>query len=121
MRLAAIIFVLGTVAGVVPPDHRLIAQEGTRKKSAPKSKDNHQALTGCVDEQDGRYVLLDDRMLNLAELEAVGASNEDFFAKHVGHKVTVKGTKASEADARFKVTSIEDISSACTPAQPSPQ
>jgi hypothetical protein len=41
-------------------------------------------LTGCVDEQDGHYVLLDQRTLNpIADLDPNGVSTEDLFAKHV--------------------------------------
>jgi hypothetical protein len=123
MKAAITMFaILSSAALVELPGQRLSAQDGAHKNSAPKSKSSQQSLTGCVDEQDGNYVLLDDKMLNrLADLEAVGASNEAFFAKHLGHKVTVKGTKSSESDARFKVTSIEDLSAVCAPAQPNTQ
>jgi hypothetical protein len=123
MKIAVMVFgILSSAALAAPPDQRVIAQDGTQKNSAPKSKSSQQSITGCVDEQDGNYVLLDDRMLNrLADLEAVGATNEAFFAKYLGHKVTVKGTKSSETGARFKVTGIEDISAVCAPAQPNPQ
>ena len=43
----------------------------------------------------GKYVLVDDRMsdYDLADLETDGfPTEEDFFAKHMGHKVTVRGT-----------------------------
>lgn len=118
---AVILATIVSVALAAPPDERLGPQDGAQKKSAPK-KSTQQSLTGCVDEQDGNYLLLDDHMLNkLADLEAVGAGNEAFFAKHLGHKVTVKGSKSSEPDAKFKVTSIEDISAVCAPAQSNPQ
>jgi hypothetical protein len=103
-----------------PFNDQVGAAEGSKKKAAPKSQNSRQAqqsLTGCVDEQDGNYVLVDDRMLKkLVDLEAVPASNEAFFAKHLGHKVTVKGSKSSEPEAKFKVTSIEDLASVCAPA-----
>jgi hypothetical protein len=116
-----LVFVAG-LATSAPFEDKAGTPEGSQKKSAaPKSKGNRQAqqsLTGCVDEQDGNYVLLDDRMLNkLADLEAVPASNEAFFAKHLGHKVTIKGNKSSEPEAKFKVTSIEDLAPVCAPAQ----
>jgi hypothetical protein len=94
---------------------------GAQKKAAPKSKNNRQSqesLTGCVDEQDGKYVLLDDRMLNkIANLQTDIAGSEDVFAKHVGHKVTVKGSKVSGQETVFKVVSIEDVAAVCAPAQ----
>jgi hypothetical protein len=93
---------------------------GAQKKAAPKSKSNRPAqdsLTGCVDEQDGKYVLLDDKMLNkLANLETSIAGSEDVFAKHVGHKVVVKGSRTSGQESVFKVASIEDVSAVCAPA-----
>ena len=109
----AVLITVASLALAAPPDE---------KKPAPKAKAAQQSLTGCVDEQDGHYVLVDDRMLHkLADLEAVGASNEAVFAKHMGHKVTVKGSKSSEAEGKFKVSNIEDVSSVCAPAQPNPQ
>jgi len=109
----AVLMVVAALATAAPPDD---------KKGAPKAKSPQQSLIGCVDEQDGHYVLVDDRMLNkLADLEATGASSEAVFAKHMGHKVTVKGSKSSETEGKFKVSSIEDISPVCAPAQPSPQ
>jgi hypothetical protein len=93
----------------------------SQKKAAPKSKSSRptqESLTGCVDEQDGKYVLLDDRMLKkVASLETAIANSEDLFAKHMGHKVIVKGSKTSGQETIFKVTSIEDIAEACAPAQ----
>jgi hypothetical protein len=117
MRLLIMFFFAGLV--LAAPSDNKGNSGGSQKNSAPKPKNNRQAqqsLTGCVDEQDGNYVLLDDRMLNkLADLEAVPASNEAFFAKHLGHKVTVKGSKSSDQDGKFKVTSIEDLAAVCAP------
>jgi len=115
-------FLLASVALAVPPDEKLSPSDEaqSQKKTAPKSKsarEGQQSLTGCVDEQDGNYVLLDDRMLNkLANLESAIARNEDVFAKYVGHKVTVKGNQSSEPEGKFKVASIEDIAAVCAPA-----
>jgi hypothetical protein len=104
-----------------PAEQESGSSDASQKKAAPKSqKSNRQApesLTGCVDEQDGKYVLLDDRMLKkLANLETSIAGSEDVFAKHVGHKVVVKGNKASGQETVFKVTSIEEIAAVCAPA-----
>ena len=73
-------------------------------------------MTGCVDEQDGRYVLTNDRDLALiANLEADGFPTEA-FAKHVGHKVTVGGTSIpGGTHPTFKVRSIAAVSDTCTP------
>ncbi len=73
-------------------------------------------MTGCVDEQDGRYVLTDDReMKPIANLEADGFPTEG-FAKHMGHKVIVRGTTSSDTPLPvFKVRSIETVSETCAP------
>ena len=66
-------------------------------KTAPKEKSadqgaNGDSLTGCVDEQEGQWVLVNDQtMAVIANLAADGFPTEA-FAKHMGHKVTVRGT-----------------------------
>ena len=70
-----------------------------------------------VDQQDGQYVLIQEQSRSLiAHLEAEGFPTEG-FAKHVGHKVTVRGTSNSSGAERpvFKVRSVETISDACGP------
>jgi len=101
-----------------PADQKSGPPSGSQKKAAPKSQSNRlESLTGCVDEQDGKYVLLDDHMLKkLANLETTIANSEDVFAKHMGHKVIVKGTKTSGSET-FKVASIEEVAAVCAPAQ----
>lgn len=101
------------------------------RKQQPKaeSRTTGTSLTGCVDEQDGHYVLIDDRNLTpIANLEADGFPTEG-FAKHLGHKVTVRGTVSpagkSSSDgktegtagdrSRFKVRSVETVSESCGP------
>jgi len=83
-------------------------------KSDTKSKGS--ALTGCVDEQQGHYVLVDARTMSpIANLDADGFPTES-FAKHLGHTVTVRGTSSSNgARPTFKVRSIETVSERCEP------
>ena len=112
---------IGLMLGA-PADEKPGPSDGSQKKAAPKSqkgnRSGQESMTGCVDEQDGRYVLLDDHMLNkLANLETAIASAENVFAKHMGHKVVVKGSRASGQEAVFRVTSIEDVATVCAPAQ----
>lgn len=75
-------------------------------------------MTGCIDENNGRYVLVDDKDLKpIADLDADGFPTEA-FAKHVGHKVTVRGTSnPGSALPTFKVRSIETVSETCAPQQ----
>jgi hypothetical protein len=82
-----------------------------QKKAAPGA-----SLSGCIDQQEGHYVLVDDRNLSpVADLEADGFETEG-FAKHMGHKVTVRGASNSGTTRPvFKVRSIETISETCAP------
>ncbi len=91
-------------------------QKQDKAKTDQKAKTD--SLTGCVDQKEGRYVLVDDRTLNpVANLEADGFETEG-FAKHVGHKVTVRGTSnPGGAVPVFKVRSIQTVSDACVPQQ----
>jgi len=76
------------------------------------------SLTGCVDERDGLYVLTNDTNLQpTARLQPAAGSPEDNFARHMGHKVTVRGALA-KADPLpiMTVDSIETISQTCAPA-----
>jgi len=88
-------------------------------KEDPKGKSDTDAkgaasLTGCVDEQEGQWVLVNAQtMAIIANLAADGFPTEG-FAKHMGHRVTVRGTANSDgARPTFKVRSIETISETC--------
>ena len=88
--------------------------EAEQKKEPSKGKNASASLTGCLDEQDGQYVLLDDRTRDpIANLEAEGFETEG-FAKHVGHKVTVRGISSPGSTVpTFRVRSIETVSDTC--------
>jgi hypothetical protein len=81
------------------------SQGAPTSKAAPAPQ---QSWTGCIDEQSGHYVLLDDQMLKIAGLQSAGAE-KDVFAKYLGHKVQVKGTKSAGPDITFTVTAIVQI------------
>lgn len=86
-------------------------------KEDPKGKSDAKgtaSLTGCLDEQEGQWVLVNAQtMAVIANLAADGFPTEG-FAKYMGHKVTVRGTSNSDATRpTFKVRSIETISETC--------
>ena len=91
-------------------------QQKAQSKQGQKGKTS--SLTGCVDEHDGRYVWVDDRALQpIADLEADGFPTEG-FAKHMGHKVTVRGTSSSGGTRPIiKVRSIQTVSDTCAPQE----
>jgi hypothetical protein len=119
-RGMVLVFTILSFSCVVAGSYALGAEQDNpkqgSKEKAPPAKDAPASLTGCVDEQEGSYVLLNDRTMNpIANLEADGFPKET-FAKHVGHKVTVRGTSNSQgALPLFKVRTIETVSETCTP------
>jgi len=95
--------------------------QSQKQPSKQKKEEKTASMTGCVDQQEGRYVLTDDRSLApIADLQADGFPTEG-FAKHVGHKVTVRGINtANGSRPLFKVRTVETLSETCAP-QPAPQ
>ncbi len=89
-----------------------------KKQEQSKKKSGGATMQGCVDEHDGVYVLLNpETMAPIANLEADGFPTEG-FAKHMGEKVTVRGTSSPGGERPlFRVRSIETISQTCAPQQ----
>ena len=126
-RLASIVFVAFVFTGSFPTvaasnfesDQAGEKQKQDQKQKQSKAKDSGASLTGCIDEHEGHYVMISDRTRDpIANLEAEGFETEG-FAKHVGHKVTVRGTSnPGSTIPLFRVRSIETISETCEP-QPS--
>jgi hypothetical protein len=88
------------------------AKTEPKEKADPKGQ--MATLTGCVDEQDGKWVLVNGQtMAIIAKLAADGFPTEG-FAKYMGHKVNVRGTAISdESGSTFKVREIQTISETC--------
>jgi hypothetical protein len=118
MRLQRASLVMLVVLVLAPSTTLFAGQTSNSQKKASTGKKTASGatLTGCVDEKDGRYLLVDDQGLNpIADLEADGFPTEG-FAKHMGHKVTVRGTSSSgSTHPLFKVRSIETVSETCAP------
>jgi len=114
VALLALLFI-GYLPGVVSSSaFAQTERKQTEKKAPAKHKSGSASMTGCIDEQEGHYLLLDERTRDpIANLEAEGFETEG-FAKHLGQKVTVRGT-SSPGDTRpiFRVRSIETVSDTC--------
>jgi hypothetical protein len=110
--LVAVITLPAMTASPVPGSD----DQQTQPKKEQKGKES--SLTGCVDEHEGRYILVDDRALQpIADLEADGFPTEG-FAKHMGHKVTVRGTSIPGGTRpMIKVRSIQTVSDTCAPQE----
>jgi hypothetical protein len=120
MRMSHIIFfivfsLVAAPAGMAGPSDSKQPNKQAKGDRKPLS-----ILTGCMDEQDGHYVLLDEKSMNpVADLDADGVPSEDLFAKHVGQKVTIRGSStAGGSRPLFKVRSIETVSEVCATQKP---
>ena len=82
------------------------------QKTAPATE----SITGCVDQQNGQYVLLNLQMERVTDLRSAGVE-KDVFAKFVGHKVLLKGIKSAGAKAMFTVSGIENLADTCSQAK----
>jgi hypothetical protein len=94
-----------------------LVAEPAKDRRKPSRQPSESAFTGCVDEtQDGNYILTDEKSLSpIAGLEAVGFEKEG-FAKHLGHRVSVKGQAVSQGNrAIIKVRSIQTLAETCAP------
>ena len=115
-RLATVAILILSALAYVPA--ATVDQKDQPGKNAPQKNGKQTSLTGCIDEQEGQYVLIHDQTRALiANLEADGFPTEG-FAKHLGQKVVVRGAAASGSERPvFKVRAVETVSETCGPAQ----
>ena len=109
----AFIFLLSVSPLIWTPAVAQEKRQQPKQEKAPKQATT--SLTGCVDQQDGLFVLIQEQTRStIANLEAQGFPTEG-FAKHVGHKVTVRGTAdpGGTGHPTFKVRSIETVNESC--------
>jgi len=116
---SSLAFVALLASAAVAQQPAAVPSQQEKKQPAPEAKKSGDSMTGCVDEQDGHYVLVEDRTLApVANLEADGFPTEG-FAKHMGHKVTIRGISTpGSGRPTFKVRTIEPVSDSCTPQRP---
>jgi hypothetical protein len=82
------------------------AQSANRVKTGTPN----QAVTGCVDEQNGHYVLRDERTNQLIVLKPPSANADDDFARFVGHQAQASGTMEGGT---LTVTNISKYADMC--------
>jgi hypothetical protein len=69
-----------------------------------------QSITGCVDQQNGRYVIRDAQSSQLLTLQAPGSDDDTYFARYLGHEAQVSGSKSADT---IKVTHIGQVADMC--------
>ena len=83
-------------------------QSANRMKRA--SAGTAQSITGCVDEQNGHYVLRDVKTDQLIRLQSSGMDADNDFARFVGHQAQADGTLSSGA---LMVSHIGQVADMC--------
>lgn len=93
-------------------------QKDRPKRGQTQRRGGDASLTGCVDQVEGQYMLVEQQSLKrLAALRAETFEQEG-FAKHLGQKVTVQGRLSSEEGRPvMRVRSVKTVSEVCSAPQ----
>jgi len=115
-QLVTLFALFGILSGITAAGSDQAPPKQKQEQKKQPEKTSAASLTGCVDEQNGKYLMIDERTRDpIADLAAEGFETEG-FAKHVGQKVTVRGISSpGESRPLFRVRSIETISDSCEP------
>lgn len=93
-------------------------QEPKTTQSADRMKQfataGEQSVTGCVDEQNGHYVLHDVQTSQLVTLKSTGTDDDSQFAKFLGHQTQASGNLSSGT---MKVARIAQVADMCGSGQ----
>jgi len=81
-------------------------QSANRMKRSPATTGT---VTGCVDEQDGHYVLRDVQTDQLIQLQATSTDADNDFARFVGHQAQASGTLSSGVLAVAHIGQVADM------------
>jgi hypothetical protein len=101
---------LGLAASAQTPttDQSTKSTQSANRMKRPTSSE--QSVTGCVDEQNGHYVLRDAQTSQLLNLQAPGSQDDTYFARYVGHEAQVDGSKSADT---IKVSHIGQVADMC--------
>jgi hypothetical protein len=83
---------LGAAAPAQTNGQNTKSTSANRMKRAPATTGT---IIGCVDQQDGHYVLRDVQTDQLIQLQATSVDADNDFARFVGHQAQASGTISS--------------------------
>lgn len=96
-----------------------VASAADKKPSKPAKRApaaSTTMFTGCIDQRGDNYVLTGDKELHTVAILHGDGFEDDNFAREMGHKVTVEGTLAGDADPKtIRVKKVTKISDTCAP------
>lgn len=109
MKAAVILLLLVASAGYA-------ADKKPQKGRKPAPAQRTATYTGCIDQKGENYVLTGDRELRTVAILHGDGFDDDNFAREVGHKVTIEGTLAGDADPKtIRVKKVTKIADFCAP------
>jgi hypothetical protein len=82
-------------------------QSANRMKRPPAA--TGQSVTGCVDQQDGHYVIRDVQTDQLIRLQPTSTDADNDFARFVGHQALATGTLTSGVLTVAQIGQIADM------------
>jgi hypothetical protein len=100
---------LGALAQGQANDQNKSTQQQTANRAKRPAEGTAQSVTGCVDEQDGHYVLRDMQTSQLIRLQATGANADNDFARFVGHQAQASGTLSSSTMTVAHIGQVADM------------
>jgi hypothetical protein len=110
IALTGIVFCLGALAQgqtATQTETKSTQSANRMKKATPTAQ---QSLTGCVDQQNGHYVMRDTQTSQVVGLQSPSGDDDTWFARYVGHQVQADGAKSSDS---MKVTQIHQVADMC--------
>lgn len=86
--------------------------KATQQQTANRMKQpgEAQSVRGCVDEENGHYVLRDTQTDRLIRLQSAGMNADDDFARFVGHQAEASGAVSAGT---MTVKSIGKVADMC--------
>lgn len=106
--VAGMVLCLGALVQGQTSNSSKTAQSANRMKQAQPSVS--QTVIGCVDQQNGQYVMRDEQTSQIVNLTPSGTDSDSAFARFVGHKVQVSGAKTATS---MRVTQIHQVADMC--------
>jgi hypothetical protein len=108
---------LPAISGAPWKDSRQETQSPRTAVPKPDSKPAAASRAGCVDQAaDGKFILIHETSRETVAILVADGFPMEGFAKHLGQKVTVRGTASPDGtSSEFRVRSVEVISDSCAP------
>ncbi|HUB81923.1 MAG TPA: hypothetical protein VMB03_24165 [Bryobacteraceae bacterium] len=90
------------------PNNKDAQQQSANRVKRP-ADGTAQSVTGCVDEENGHYVLRDVKTDQLVRLQPSGESADNDFARFVGHQAQASGSMSGGTLTVSRIGQVADM------------